>query len=405
MSDRSPVRIHLRAAGLAMIATAAILVVGVMCALHLEHRYIHAVAPETFALKNQGVALQKAAFEQRDLLPFYGSSELVKHVPDKASRFFRRYPTDFSVFPVGKAGTTPLIILQKLAALGPEVHGRKLALSISPSWFFVEQIDEHYYDGNFSAQQASELVFSRSISPELKHQVAVRMLGFPGSLAKRPLLAFAVRHLAGGSWEDLAAIALISVLAPIDEALASAQDHFESAAYILQHHFRRAIPPHRPYTLDWPHLLERAAQFATPYRAEQDEREPDWIAECGGGDRRFLETMEHAHEWTNLELLLRGMRELGVKPLLLSMPLNGVQFDRLGISPSSRKAYYNRLRGLAERYEMPLIDFHEHEQDPKFLVDAHDHLSTEGWMYFDKALDDFFHDRGTLTGLSSAPAR
>jgi D-alanine transfer protein len=401
MSAPPTVSIHLRAAGLALLTAGAILGAGVLFALHLEHRYIHGIAPEMFPLKNQGVALQKAAFEQRDLLPLYGSSELVKHIPDKASNFFRRYPTDFSVFPVGKAGTTPLIILQKLAALGPAVRGHKVAISLSPSWFFIEQIDAHYYDGNFSALQATEFVFGNAISEELKREAATRMLAFPESLAKRPLLGFALRHLANGAWQDRCAVLLLRLVAPIDHAVACAQDHFESAYYILQRHFRRAMPPRRPMEIDWPHLLQRAAQFATPYGGDPNAGDADWTENSGGGDEQFLKKLAQAHEWKNLELLLRGMRELGLQPLLLSMPLNGVQFDRLGISPSSREAYYERLRGLAEQYQMPLIDFQDHEKDPKFFADAHDHLSTEGWMYYDEALDDFFHDRHPLAGLSA----
>ena len=40
--------------------------------------------------------------------------------------------------------------------------------------------------------------------------------------------------------------------------------------------------------------------------------------------------------------------------------------------------------------------FRDHENDPAFLVDFLDHLSAEGWLYYNKALDDFFHER--LTG-------
>ena len=97
-----------------------ILAVGALTGEHLVHRHIHALAPLSFSLKNQGVALQQSAFARPDLLPLYGSSELIKPIPDKAARFFRRYPTNFEVFPVGKAGTTSLIILQKLAGVGSD---------------------------------------------------------------------------------------------------------------------------------------------------------------------------------------------------------------------------------------------------------------------------------------------
>ena len=81
----------------------------------LERRYVHALAPILFPQKNQGIALQRIAFGQSDLLPFYGSSELVKPAPNRGGGFFQTYSTGFSVFSVGKAGEASLIVLEKLA--------------------------------------------------------------------------------------------------------------------------------------------------------------------------------------------------------------------------------------------------------------------------------------------------
>jgi D-alanine transfer protein len=67
------------------------------------------------------------------------------------AEFFQEYPTGFRVFPVGKEGTSALAIAQKLAAMGEDLVGRKVALSISPSFFFEEQLNPEFYEGNFSA--------------------------------------------------------------------------------------------------------------------------------------------------------------------------------------------------------------------------------------------------------------
>jgi D-alanine transfer protein len=68
-------------------------------------------------------------------LPLYGSSELIfPPVPEKASSFFRTAPTGFQVSPVGHGGTTSLIVLQKVSALGSDLRGKKLAISLEPGW-------------------------------------------------------------------------------------------------------------------------------------------------------------------------------------------------------------------------------------------------------------------------------
>ena len=117
----------------------------------LEYRSITALAADeaiierdgTLApVKNQGTALQQAALDTGCLLPIYGSSELnllqAYNRPFHPTNLFHDRPTGFTIFPVGKAEATCLIILQKLAAVGPALQGRKVAISLSPFWFFDE---------------------------------------------------------------------------------------------------------------------------------------------------------------------------------------------------------------------------------------------------------------------------
>src|SRR4030095_15810336 len=113
------------------------------------------------------------------------------------------------------------------------------------------------------------------------------------------------------------------------------------------HHVRLL---HRRHELvfNWARLLAHARQQteASGIDPARDAEAP-WHARVVGGAAGFLETLARAHEWNDLELLLRGLRDLGVKPLLLSMPINGPYYDRIGVSPAARAAYYARLRAIA----------------------------------------------------------
>ena len=198
--------------------TALILGVAVLAAMgsyarSLESRSIAAIASveavidpggDLYRIKNQGTALQRAAFEAGGLLPLYGSSELNMlrpyNRPYHPTNLFRDRPTGFAVFPVGKQASTCLIIQQKLAAVGPALRGRKVAVSLSPFWFFDGLTAwAAGYAGNFSALHAGELAFNTSLSLRLKQDVARRMLRYPETLADRPLLRFALENLADGS--------------------------------------------------------------------------------------------------------------------------------------------------------------------------------------------------------------
>jgi len=119
---------HLFSGLIASGLVAAVLLAGEVVAVHREHATIHATAPELFALKNQGMAFQRAAALAPNVLLLYGSSELTAvPVPERANIFFRTAPTGFQVSPVGAGGMPPLIISEKVAALGSDMRGKNLA--------------------------------------------------------------------------------------------------------------------------------------------------------------------------------------------------------------------------------------------------------------------------------------
>ena len=65
----------------------------------------------------------------------------------------------------------------------------------------------------------------------------------------------------------------------------------------------------------------------------------------------------------------------------------------IGHFAAAREGYYEKLRALAQRYNFTLIEFKEHDEDPAFLYRHQTHLTAKGWMFYDRALDDFFHGR------------
>src|ERR1044071_1367009 len=96
--------------------------------IHLEHATITSTAPEIFALKNQGLVFQRAAAHSPNVLPIYGSSELLRPpAPERGNIFFRTAPTGFQLSAVGGGGANTLIMLQKVGALGSALRGKRVA--------------------------------------------------------------------------------------------------------------------------------------------------------------------------------------------------------------------------------------------------------------------------------------
>jgi D-alanine transfer protein len=240
-----------------------------------------------------------------------------------------------------------------------------------------------FYAGNFSLPAASGTLFGNSLGLELKSEIAKRMLQFPNTLGKDGLLRVAADCLASGRPLDRVVLMTIWPLGKLQNAILDLQDHFEALVYILD----RGKPI--------PNWLRRPITHKTQaLRTSSRESWETWTAESFDAmhparDAAFRTRLSASSEWTDLELLFRTLTELKARPLILSTPIDA--YAARGVSPSARQVYYDRMRELARRYHFPLVEFEEHDADPNFLIAHREHPTPKGWMYYNKALDNFFH--------------
>ena len=374
---------HLFSALVAFTAVIAILCGSGLVAIQLERQTVHRIAPRDFFIKNQGLAFERAAARRPDILLLYGSSELIDPIPNRASDFFSSAPTGFQVCPVGKQGTTSLIILQKLGALGSELRDRKIAISVSASWFLTPAVRPEFYAGNFSLPAANGILFGDAIDLDLKAAIAKRMLQFPETLEEDGLLGLAARCFASGRPIDRLVLRAIWPLGRLQNVMLDLQDHFEALVYILSG--GEPVP-------DWLRAIHSHKVRSNKSSYGEDQETGSFNAILPERDATFRARISSASEWADLELLFRTLAALKAEPLILSMPIDA--YAARGVSQSAREVYYDRMRELAEQYRFPVIEFEQHDADPAFLFahrDGHrEHPTPRGWMVYDRALDDFF---------------
>lgn len=393
---------HLTAGIAAVLLAAAALAAGLVYARAVERDAVHALAPQLFALKPRGRALQQAAFAAPDLLPFFGSSDLRTPNPFHASALFREYPTDVTVFPLAQLGATSLIWLQALAANGAALADRRVAVSLAAHGFLDETVDRHAYAANFSRLHAAELAFSPRLSAALKGDVARRLLAYPETLRGDPLLRFALGLLADGSAASRLLYAALLPLGWLHTAALRLQDHWRTQAF-LRAQVGLAPPPRQAAALDWA-ALQAGADAAT--RAASDgnplgidaavwrARGPDLARQKGRfTPERARRVLDRSEEWSDLALLLRVAAELGARPLLLAIPMQAPFHDHLGVPAAVRDAQRQRLRALAAAHGATLADFADVAAALPFTTDGTAHLSAAGWVRYDRALDAFAHGR------------
>jgi len=397
---------HLSAAAVALVLAAGLFAI-LFGPLHLERRLSRLTAPEMLEVKDQGIGLQEAAFADRNLLPVYGSSEFRNDTPFAGRVFFSHAPTGFEMFAVGKAGAKTLIIAERLAALGNAIRGRKVVIILSPTWFVSPPEPAPAYDSNFSALQAEALVFDSPLSRSLKRRFAREMLRQPDSLAGHGLLRLELQHLATGSRsiEDRLLGDLGRSEVQFQQLLDRAETVFALSGEILDHpaglsgaSLRTKARP------DWPRLFAEATDFArtTSYaapithgqaRREKGEERLENLFDAKKNPRAFADALARSDEWGHLDILLRTLKELGARPLFLSIPLNATSFESVGVTPDQLALYYATLRREIAAYGFPVETFETHQSDPAFFGDSMGHPSAKGWMTFNRVMSAFYHDK------------
>jgi len=364
------------------------------------------MAPQFLRVNNLGSALQKIALRQPDWLLVYGSSEIVDEVLGyTAPEVFRTFPTGFAPYEIAQGGENSLVLAQEVAALGPDLRGKKVVISFTPSMFFEPMIYSGTYAGLFVPLRANELAFSTQLSYATKQEAARRMLQYPKTLEKEPLLRFALERLDSDSPLDRVLYYAVWPVGKLWTLVLELQDQWQALTFLWARPELQQPAPHVLAAIDWQALEAKAEQEQeahannnpfgfdnTIWVAHYQNPAPD--SDPFGYDQTAITNLQQTLEWTDLDILLRTLKEMGAQPLIMSRPFNAMYWEARGVTAQDRQAYYDRLSQLVASYGMPLVDFRDHETDKYFNTDAASHTSRKGWVYVDKAMDQFFH--GTL---------
>src|SRR5262249_41246737 len=156
------------------------------------------------------------------------------------------------------------------------------------------------------------------LSLRLKQDAARRMLQYPVTVAKRPLLRFALENLADGSPLSLACYDAVLPLGMAYNAILRYQDHWAVVSYLWRHPVRTTSPiaPRGGRQLGWPTLHRQADASYRPHcnnnefgldnqKWDRKLRQATLKRKNTRSDEALLRDLERNQEWVDLELLLR----------------------------------------------------------------------------------------------------
>ncbi len=343
--------------------------------------------------KDLGIAVQRDAFLNPHMLPVYGSSELgFMLFPNRPSGTFASGATGFQICPVGHPGNTSLLMAEKLTSLGSVITGKKLVILVSSSWFRRHAVLPAHYTGNFSELQAARIVTDVSLSYDLRHRFALRMMDYPETLADHRSLAKAVWRLRVPQEKGPVMNWLKQLPLRIQEMQLLAQDQAATCIDLLATlPFSGPLPDFDRLSPSPPCSLPGEKGGFAPAQIGL----PPWPAhlKAGRSDDFFRSLMANAAEWDDFTLLLDTLVELKAKPFIIAIPMDGAEEDRNGISRTVRNTlYYDRMASLCKERGFAFDSLPDQEYNPGFLHEHRSHMTNEGWPYVNQMIDRFYHD-------------
>jgi len=402
---RPPAFGHLGPALISVALTVVCLVGATGVAKRWSRAHLDALGPINLPQKNLGVLIQREIARAPAIIPVYGSSELARASEFRASEFFAKRTRGFAVSTVGERGTTLLNTLQQIGAVGKAFAGRKVIILVSPRDFLrVNEQSEarrKEYAGNYSRLQAESVIFGADFDLAFKRRVAARLLRFPEVLEDDPVLRFALNRLVSGGLVQRAGYYLAAPFGRLQMEVSGWADAVSVLELLARRPSLRQAVPAVPQPIDWGNLADSAMRLYRPRAGHNpagfedaywNDFDRHYLAIRGPTDSTVGAALERSPRWTDLGLIVEGLKNMGATPLVLTLPLpSQYYFSYLGLSPSVWQIYYRRLRSTVGAAGGRVTTFEGNDLDP-FLLRDEVHPSPEGWILLDRAIDEFAHD-------------
>ncbi len=330
----------------------------------------------------------------------FGSSELsasdnVAYPPS----LFNGGNSDYNVIMVGRGAMQSLHHAITLGAVAGDIESKKVVLILSPQWFTASHLSGEAYASRFSERLFSCMVKNGKLSYETKRKLADRAeslleTGNPEEYQRVLLYDKVYIEKNAGLAERLQVVAwdIIMENKQIKDLLTEMEKITVSPSE------KQVVADH----IDFQDLLEKAEQAGVEACTNNDLYiydyyyttyvESEYYNNKGiNAGASYLESPEY----DDLELFLKVCEDMGIAPLIVNIPVNGIWYDWTGFPQSNRKAYYQKIRDICATHGVSVLDFSDKEYEPYFLKDIM-HLGWKGWVYLDEGIYRYYLDRGRV---------
>lgn len=349
--------------------------------------------------KYQGLLLQERSLIKEDNLLIFGSSELGSLVESfHPSYFFEGKRDGFQVNLIGRGHTQSIIHSVNFGALGSKIKGKKVVFILSPQWFSEIGLEYKGFGVNFSKYQFYSLMFDESIDKAIKIRMAKRVGKLAGEAGELGDIKTFCDLYSGDNIISNIALTLLMPYYKFDNYLLSINDLIKTDKVFSSYEGRMENLTSNNTIFNWDEKKKEAIEAG-----KKEANNNEFLIENGYYDtyiKANLSNLKNSYkdlsfsaspEYDDLKLFLDMCKSLDVKPMVVSIPVNGKWYDYCGFDKEDREDYYKRINQMVSSYGFEIADFSGHEYEDYFLKDIM-HLGWKGWVYVDEAIVKYYHE-------------
>ena len=320
------------------------------------------------------------ASQQDDSYCLFGSSELSTPpslVPEVPAVVFGTTNYGVDLLCIGEAYDQSLWQAIAAGAYAPHLANNKIAIVVSPSWFFDGGVDNSIFQTRFSYSLYRAFCDNDKLSEETRAYVRTR-LSEQG--VSESTLGAANRQGPIGSINDF-------FFTWVDD-IRLRRGLQEIVGYGFYPEEKPLAKPNFASIRD--HALVDAEKRSTNEWGFDDDSYTENVGEHKDQIKGRLsnETFTNTPEYDDFGLFLRVCRESGLEPLVIVSPLSGGYYDWVGIDEATRRTSYDHILQICHAYDVAVADFSDREYEKYFLHDQV-HFGWTGWVDVEQAIYDF----------------
>lgn len=325
----------------------------------------------------------------------FGSSEF-QHgtkTPYHPANVFRN--TKFHMMLIGAGFYQSLSHAITLASLGDHAQTKEAVLFLSPQWFRKAGVQPEAFTSRFSESHYIAMLKNEHIRKDVKDYIIRRsheLLSIDPATQKRADLYNRILYTDNASMSDRLNYRIYTRF----------QKEKELQTAVMQM-VRDQVPvasgqPKTDETPDFTSLILQSVKegekqnHGNPFY--MDDKIYNWKV------RPFMKNKKNqsvngsysnSPEYDDLRCFLDVCKDLGIRPLIVMLPVNGYWYDYTGFPKEAREDYYNKVRSVAGEYNASLVDVSNQEYTKYFFEDGV-HIGKKGWVMINEEIYRFYRE-------------